>query len=265
MDCLRMKRKSPRELWAQEDDRVAEQEAVLGPAEGEDVDAGVGGQRAERQVEGRGGVGQSGAVDVQVHLVLVGERRPGRRSPPACRRCRARWTARPRRPAAGRRAGRRPRLILAADQAGGELAVGGLDREQLDAGDPLRRAALVDVQVRGRGADDRLVGAGESVDRGDVGAGAVEDQERLGLLAEVLAKALARGGRVVVVAVGDDVAVVGGGDRREDLRDGRRSCCRWRTRADASLTGGVIAAGRSSSRPRRCRRRRSPRRSARRR
>ena len=78
-------------------------------------------------------------------------------------------------------------------------------------------------------------------------------------------KRSARGGRVVVVAVGGHVARRWPRRSRRAPRGGRRSCCRSRSRAGASLTGEVIAACRSSSRPRRCRRRRSPRRSARRR
>ena len=53
--------------------------------------------------------------------------------------------------------------------------------------EPLRGAALVDVHVGDVGADHRLERAGEGVDRGDVGAGAVEDEERARLGAEVLA------------------------------------------------------------------------------
>ena len=47
----------------------------------------------------------------------------------------------------------------------------------LTAGDALGRAALVDVHVGDVGADHRLERAGQRVERGDVGAGAVEDAE----------------------------------------------------------------------------------------
>ena len=188
IDCLRMKRKSRRELGAQEDDRVAEQEAVLGPAEGEDVDAGVGGERAKRQVEGGGGVGEPGAVDVQEHLVLVGEL--GQRADLLGRVDGAELGR------LGDRDDARLGGVLVADpgeplgdQLRGELAVGRRGGQELDPRDPLGRPALVDVEVGGLGADHRLVGAGERLEREHVGAGAVEDQERLGLLAEVLAEA----------------------------------------------------------------------------
>ena len=105
-------------------------------------------------------------------------------------------------------------------QVGGELAVGSLNRQQLDAGDPLRGSALVDVQVCGGGADDGFVGARQRLEREDVGAAAVEDHERLRRLPEVLPEAPPGGGRVIVIAVGDHVPFVGRGDRRKDLRVG---------------------------------------------
>ena len=51
----------------------------------------------------------------------------------------------------------------------------------------------------------------------DVRAGAVEDRERLDALAEVLREDLLQARGVVVLAVGDLVAVVRGGDRGEHL------------------------------------------------
>ena len=93
IDCLRMKRKSSRELGAQEDDRVAEQEAVLGPAEGERRprrrrwSAREAADRAPRRRWRGGRRRRAGTSRAR------GRGRRGRRSPPACRRCRARWTA----------------------------------------------------------------------------------------------------------------------------------------------------------------------------
>ena len=55
-----------------EDDRLAEQEAVLGAAEGDDVHPGFGGQLGERGAERRGGVGEARAVDVEAHPEPVG-------------------------------------------------------------------------------------------------------------------------------------------------------------------------------------------------
>ena len=72
--------------------------------------------------------------------------------------------------------------------AGRELAVLGRDGEQLGAREPLRRSAFVDVHVRRLGADHRLVRAREGVDRGDVRAAAVEDEERPCPVAEMAAE-----------------------------------------------------------------------------
>ena len=95
-----------------------------------------------------------------------------------------------------------------------ELAVGGRQVDELAAGEALRRAALVHVDVRGLGADDGLEGPQHGGQRGDVAAGAVEDREGLDV-AEELAHALLQRERPVVVAVGGREAVVGRGDRRE--------------------------------------------------
>jgi hypothetical protein len=56
------------------------------------------------------------------------------------------------------------------DLLGPQLAVLGRDRDELAAGEPLGRAALVDVDVRGLGADDRLVGREQALQADDVGA-----------------------------------------------------------------------------------------------
>ena len=118
----------------------------------------------------------------------------------------------------------RLRLVLVAapslparELAGVELAVAVGDGEQLRPGDALRRSALVDVHVGDVGADHRLLRSGQGVDRGDVGARAVEDAEGARVGAEVAAKdglgALGPG----VGAVGPGVTPIGGGDRRQDL------------------------------------------------
>ena len=59
------------ELGAQDHHRLAEHEAVLGAAEGEEVDSCLGRDRGEGEVEGRGGVRDTGSVDVEeeVHRV----------------------------------------------------------------------------------------------------------------------------------------------------------------------------------------------------
>jgi hypothetical protein len=204
------------ELGAQEYDRLTDQEAVLGAAEGDDVDARVGGGLAKRGALCHGGVGEPGAVDVQVHFELVGGRRD-----------RAGLVDRVDGAELGRLGDRHDarldRVLVATmglpatDVIRRQLALGVGDRQQLGLGDALGRAALVDVHVSDVGADDTLEGLGQGVDRGDVRATAVEHREGFRALAEVLAEPLAGAVRVVIVPVGDDVALVGGGEGLEDL------------------------------------------------
>jgi hypothetical protein len=66
------------QLGPQEDDGLAEDHAVLGPAERDGVHADVRREGAQRQVEPRGRVGQPGAVDVEQEPALV--RRVGQRA-----------------------------------------------------------------------------------------------------------------------------------------------------------------------------------------
>ena len=66
-------------------------------------------------------------------------------------------------------------------------------------------------------ADDRAPAGEHRLQAGDVRAGAVEDGEGLDALAEVLREDLLQALGVDVLAVGDLVAAVGGGDRGEDL------------------------------------------------
>jgi hypothetical protein len=108
-----------------------------------------------------------------------------------------------------------PAPCLAVDQLGGQLAVGRLDREQLEARDPLGCTVLVGVDVRGLGADDGAPARQHRLQAEHVGAGSVEDGERLGGLAEVRLHDLLQARGVDVFAVGDLVPLVGGGDRFE--------------------------------------------------
>jgi hypothetical protein len=106
---------------------------------------------------------------------------------------------------------------LRGDEVRGELAVRRGDGEELEAAHPLGRAALVDVEVRALRADDALPWPQHRPQRDDVRRGAVEDEERLGVGAELVAQALAGARRHVVGAVGGRVPVVDGGDRGHDL------------------------------------------------
>ena len=118
------------------------------------------------------------------------------------------------------------------DRSAVELAVGRRDGQQLHPGDPLGRPALVDVQVGGLGADHGLL-TGERPEREDVGAGAVEDEERVGLGAEVVAQALRARRRSTRHRRRRRVAVVGGRIAAR-TSGGRRRSCRRRSRACAS-------------------------------
>lgn len=204
------------EARSQEDDGLAEQQAVLRPAEGDGVDADVGRDRAQRHVERGGGVRQTGAVDVQQEAALVGEVRE------RCQLVGA--VARPELGALRDAHDTRLDDVLVADavqlrgdELGGELAVECRDGLELAARDPLGRPALVDVDVRAGGADDRLPRAAQRAQRQDVRGAAVEDEVRAGLLAEVLAQELLRARGPWIGAVGDGVLGVGGGDRGEHL------------------------------------------------
>jgi hypothetical protein len=106
---------------------------------------------------------------------------------------------------------------LAVDELGSELAVVGGDVQDLDPRDALGSAALVDVDVRGGCRDHRAPPRQHRLQPDDVRARPVEDGERLGVVAEVVAEHLLQSGRVGVLAVRDLVPVIGGGDGLEDL------------------------------------------------
>ena len=81
----------------------------------------------------------------------------------------------------------------------------------------LRRSALVGVDVRRLCADDRSPPGQHRQQTDDVRPGAVEHREGLDALPEMPGAHLLQAGRVHVLAVGDLVAAVGGGDRSEHL------------------------------------------------
>ncbi len=205
----------------EEDDRFAEKQAVLGAAEGEQIDADVAGQLPQGDALRRRGVGDPCPVDVKEEVAPVGGvgDRPhllGRVDGAKLGRVGDRGD-----PGLGG--------VIVADplpgegrfeQLRGQLPVGGLDRDQLHPGDPLRGAALVDMEVGGGRADHRLPGLCHGGDRDHVGAAAVEHGEGPGRRPEVLAEALPRSGGPAVGAVRGGVAVIGRRDRLEDLRVG---------------------------------------------
>jgi len=73
---MRRKRKSGARIGTQEHQSLGSEQAELRPAEGHEVDAGVGGECAQRQTERCGRIAQARAVqmDQQTKLVrMVGE------------------------------------------------------------------------------------------------------------------------------------------------------------------------------------------------
>jgi hypothetical protein len=197
-------------------DGLADHQPVLGSAEGDRVDVAVGRERRERHVECRRGIGEPRPVDVHEQVALV--RGVGDR---------AHLVGRVDRAELGRvRQGHDARLngVLVAhavdprrDVLGPQLPVGRVDGEQLDARHRLGSAALVDLEVGGRGTDHALPRAAQRAQRHDVRTGPVEDEEGVRFVAEVLPEAALDGGGGIVVPVRRRVPVVGGGQRREHV------------------------------------------------
>jgi len=106
--------------------------------------------------------------------------------------------------------------------SGTELPVRRRDPDDLAAGEPLGGAALVGGDVGGRGRDDAIAVAQERGQRRHVGAGAVEDEEDVGMLADVRPDRAdpAGGPRVVTVCVEVPVVRFGDGDEYRRVRAG---------------------------------------------
>ena len=206
-----------RGVRVEHDDGLGQQRPVLGAAEGEHVHADVGGEGAQRQAQGGRGVGDAGAVHVDAHPVLVGVVRDGLDLVRGVDRAELGGLGEVDDQGLGTVLVA-PAPRLGGDQLGGELAVVGGHGQQLDAGGLLGRAALVHVDVRGVRADHRAPAGQHGLEPDDVRPGAVEHRPHGGVLAEVLGHDLLEAGRVHVLAVGDLVAPVGLGDRREHLR-----------------------------------------------
>ena len=210
------------ETLTEEDDGLAEQQAVLGAAEGEQVDPGVGGQRPAARRPGprrrwrsaprrRAGAGRA-----------RGRRRRSPRPRPGCRRC--------------------PSSVeLAIETTRGWEACSSPTRSQGKAASSSSGVSLPSVvstvisftpatfsgaphsstwRWAVAGQITACQGSRHGGDRDHVGAAAVEDGKGPGAGPEVLAEALLRGGGPAVGAVGGGVAVVGRRDRLEDLRVG---------------------------------------------
>ena len=208
-------------VLVEDDDGLAEECTVLRAAERQDVHADGGGERPHRDVQRRGGVGYPGPVEMDLHAPRVGVLAD--RADLVRRVERAELGAL----GDGDDLRHRPVLVVPAprlpvDQLGRELAVRRRHGEQLEPAHPLGRAALVDVDVRGLGADHRAPAVGDRLKRNHIRAGAVEDREGLGGSAEVVADDPLQVLGVHVVAVRDLVPAVGQGQSGQHLGVGSR-------------------------------------------
>ena len=201
-------------LVAQQDDRLGAHQPVLGAAERDRVDAGVGGQRPQRHAERGGGVAQPGAVDVQQHPVRV---RPLGQGGDRLRRVDGSELG-----ALGDRD--HPRLddVLVPDphaqrrdQLRRQPPVGRVDHDQLAAG-ALGRAALVDVQVRGARAHPPSQGRVNAATHSTLAPVPLNTGNACAAGPKCSRKRSCAGGPRVG-AVGGRVALVGGRDRGDDL------------------------------------------------
>ena len=115
--------------------------------------------------------------------------------------------------------------------------------DQRRAGEPSRRPALVDRDVGQAGTQHRLVRAQQRGEAHDVGAGPVEGEQDLRVgRAEHLAHQSGSSLRPGVVAVGDGVPRVGGGDGLEDARVDARDVV-----GGEGVPGGEIKCGHGST------------------
>src|SRR5690606_11702161 len=104
------------------------------------------------------------------------------------------------------------------NRIGGELAVVAGDVDQLDSRQQLRRAALVDIDVRVHAGDHRLPGTRRGAQSGDIGTGAVPDQEGFRLLTELGLDPVLHPRGPLVGAVGTGGTLVGSQDRGHHRR-----------------------------------------------
>ena len=103
--------------------------------------------------------------------------------------------------------------------SGRQLAVLGGNVDELGAGETLRGAALVGVDVRRGRADDRLVRREDRLQRDDVGSRTAVGEQHLGVVrGQERARAPDGALRPRISPVGGGASVIGGEDR---LKDGR--------------------------------------------
>ncbi len=131
---------------------------------------------------------------------------------------------------------------------GGQLAIGRRQVDQLASGQQLRRAAFIEVDVRRLGADDRVEGPCHGAQREHIGAGAIPDQERLGIVAELRPEPRQSALRPRVCPIWQCRTFVAGLARGEDGRMHRRRivACKAAGPAHSGAAGGVSLSAQSA-------------------
>jgi len=109
-------------------------------------------------------------------------------------------------------------VIGMADGIERNLAVLLREGNQFAAGVLLRSSAFVGVDVSLVTAQDRLEGAGQSLQAENVRSGTIEGEENCNVPSEMLLKLLHRRTGVGIVSVGNDMAAIGAGNGLEDFR-----------------------------------------------
>ena len=105
-----------------------------------------------------------------------------------------------------------PTSGLQLDQLGSQLVLRCRGGQQLKSADPLGRTTLVEVDVRGLCADDRIPALCHRLKRDEVGACPIEDGIRRGLGAKMLPKDALKMLGVYVCTIGPLVSAVSPGD-----------------------------------------------------
>jgi hypothetical protein len=218
------------EAAIEEDDGFAAHDAVFRPAEREHVDAEIARGLAQILAEAGGGVGDAGAIDVEKHFVLVGER--GERADfigliDGAHLGRLRD---------GDDAGLDVMLISdavigVADGIERDFAIVMREGNQLASSMFFGGAAFVGVDVGVVAAKDGVIRAIERLQAQNIGAGSVEGEKDVDAGAEMFFELGDGGASIRIVSVGDDVALVGASDGREDF----------------GMNSGVVIAGKTAA------------------
>lgn len=189
------------ELGIEDNSTFAHKKAVFGTAERETVDPAVGGHLAEGAAESDGGIGEAGTVEVEIHVVGVGE--IGEGTDFVKRIEGAEFGGLRDADGTGLRVVLETEAMeLSFDQLRGEFAIGGWHSEEAAAYDALRCTAFVDVDVCSFGTDHGMMRAAHGINVENVGTCAVEDEIDTCLRAECVLEKLFGAAAIFVVAIG---------------------------------------------------------------